>query len=67
MPEKLQPVVDAAKAYLSDFSEARNRFLDRVIDNPKLRILFIERRETLARFGWSKAARRRNRTNPLLY
>ncbi|OQV10450.1 hypothetical protein CLAIMM_14445 [Cladophialophora immunda] len=48
LPEKLQPVVDAARPYLPDLSEVKDRFLDPSIDDPRLRTLFIERRESLA-------------------
>ncbi|KIX92688.1 uncharacterized protein Z520_11540 [Fonsecaea multimorphosa CBS 102226] len=48
LPERLQPVVDAAKPYLPDLSEVRDRFLDPSIDDARLRTLFIERRESLA-------------------
>jgi hypothetical protein len=48
LPARFQPLIDAAKPHLPDLSEARGRFLDPSIDNPKLRTLFIERRESLA-------------------
>ncbi|OAP64222.1 hypothetical protein AYL99_00194 [Fonsecaea erecta] len=48
LPKRLQPVVDAAKPHLPDLTEVRARYLDPAIDNPRLRTLFIERRESLA-------------------
>ncbi|OAL33203.1 hypothetical protein AYO20_07520 [Fonsecaea nubica] len=49
LPQRLQPVIDAAGPYLPpNLSDVRNRFLDPSIDNPRLRILLIERRESLA-------------------
>ncbi|KIW88468.1 uncharacterized protein Z519_11037 [Cladophialophora bantiana CBS 173.52] len=49
LPRRLQPVVDAAQPYLPDLSGVKDRFLDRsIVDNPGLRTLFIERRESLA-------------------
>ncbi|KIW69987.1 hypothetical protein PV04_02299 [Phialophora macrospora] len=48
LPARFQPLIDAAKPHLPDLSEVRGRFLDPSIDNPRLRTLFIERRESLA-------------------
>ncbi|KAJ9605879.1 hypothetical protein H2200_009728 [Cladophialophora chaetospira] len=48
VPARFQPFIDAAEKYLPDLSEIKSRFLDPSIDNPKLRALFIERRESLA-------------------
>ncbi|EXJ66692.1 uncharacterized protein A1O5_10363 [Cladophialophora psammophila CBS 110553] len=48
LPRRLQPVVDAAQPYLPDLSGVNDRFLDpSIVDNPGLRTLFIERRESL--------------------
>ncbi|KIW84826.1 hypothetical protein Z517_00214 [Fonsecaea pedrosoi CBS 271.37] len=49
LPQRLQPVIDAAGPYLPpNLSDVRRRFLDPSIDNPRLRTLLIERRESLA-------------------
>jgi len=48
LPEKCKPLVDAAEPYLPDVSEIKNRFLDPSMDHPRLRAIFVERRENLA-------------------
>jgi hypothetical protein len=48
LPAKFQPLIDAATPYLPDLSQVRHLYLDPSIDNPKLRVLFVERRESLA-------------------